>query len=111
MEFLASVDHVGLCYCFSGYYLYIESSSPRKNGDKATLISPDVSSVGQSCLSFKAHMYGSTINTLSISMVEGGRKTMLLEITGNQGNKWYPYEVDLPSGGPYKVIIINLCFY
>ena len=83
--------------------MYIETSYPRRNGDKATLISPDIISCLPSCLSFKAHMYGKDINRLRIDMVLGGSRTMLLETIGNQGNKWHSYDVDLPRGGPYKV--------
>ena len=83
--------------------MYIETSYPRRNGDKATLISPDIISSLPSCLSFNAHMYGKDINRLRIDMVQGGSRTMLLETIGNQGNKWHSYDVDLPRGGPYKV--------
>ena len=44
-------------------------------------------------------------------MVDGGSKTTMLELTGNSGNKWIPYEVDLPAGGPYKVAIISTSFF
>ena len=44
-------------------------------------------------------------------MVQGGIKTTIFELTGNKGNKWSPYEVNLPAGGPYKVVIINITFF
>ena len=84
--------------------MYIETSYPRRNGDSATLISPDISSGKPTCLRFKAHMYGSSINTLRIDKIEGSAKTALFTKVGNQGNKWLSFNVDLPAGGPYKVI-------
>ena len=83
--------------------MYIETSYPRVTGDKATLISPDISSSIPICLSFKAHMYGKDIDRLRIDMIKGSSRTMLLETIGDQGNKWQSYDVDLPPGGPYKV--------
>ncbi|CAH3189514.1 unnamed protein product, partial [Porites evermanni] len=41
-----------------GYYMYIETSSPRRPGDKAMLASPKYSSARGKCLQFWYHMYG-----------------------------------------------------
>ena len=50
------------CFCIAGYYLYIESSSPRLLNDTARIYSPvygaDSSSGG--CFTFWYHMYGSS---------------------------------------------------
>ena len=87
--------------------MYIETSYPRRNGDSATLISPDISSSIPICLSFKAHMYGKDIDRLRIDMIKGSSRTLLLEKIGDQGNKWQSYNVDLPPGGPYKVDLVK----
>ncbi|XP_025084901.1 MAM and LDL-receptor class A domain-containing protein 1-like [Pomacea canaliculata] len=52
-----SKDHTGS----GGYYVYLESSWPRKIGDKADLISSIMSpteELGSSCFTFWYHMYG-----------------------------------------------------
>ena len=61
-----------LC-CVSGHYMYIETSAPRKQGDKARLLSEDfepTSSRGR-CVKFWYHMYGATIGTLRILVKTG----------------------------------------
>ena len=67
--------------------MYIETSSPRTNGDNAKLeFSVPYSEVGrESCLTFYYHMYGSTINTLK---VYNGNSTVFRK-SGNQGNQWF----------------------
>ena len=50
-----------------GHYMYIETSAPRNAGDKARLVSPQVTPSGQrnACrFTFWYHMYGSNIDTL-----------------------------------------------
>ena len=102
--FLHFIPFLSFSLCLVGYYMYIETSSPRVNGDTATLISPDYRSFNTTCLSFKAHMYGSGIGTLKIEKIEGNSKTVLFTKAGNQQNKWHSFSVNLQSGGPYKVI-------
>ncbi|CAB4045387.1 MAM and LDL-receptor class A domain-containing 2-like, partial [Paramuricea clavata] len=47
----------------SGWYLYIEASSPRRPNDKARLISPSTAET-KSCLLFFYHMYGHDVGKL-----------------------------------------------
>ena len=89
----------------SGYYLFIEASFPRKRGDKAILTSPNIRSASKACLQFKAHMYGRGIGALKIETVKGSTRTTIFSKSGAQGNIWQSYNVDLPAGGPYKVLI------
>ena len=59
---------------YTGHYMYIEASSPRKLGDNARLSSPIYSkSTVPSCLKFWYHMYGSTMGTLNVYAVLSGR--------------------------------------
>ena len=101
---LSSVFDYEFVHFIADAYLYIETSQPRKRGNKATLISPEIRWAGPGCLSFKAHMYGRGIGSLKVEKLEGSQRTELFEKVGNQGNKWLTFKVDLPSGGPYKVI-------
>ena len=42
----------------TGYYMFIETSSPQSEGDKARLISPVQSYKTGKCLTFWYHAYG-----------------------------------------------------
>ena len=73
--------------------MYIETSSPRRPGDKAMLASPKYSSATGKCLQFWYHMYGSHIGTLNvyIKRILLGRVTYSLSWSrsGNHGNQWW----------------------
>lgn len=66
--------------------MYIETSSPRKHGERANLkvAVPNMYNGEKTCLSFYYHMYGTTVQTLK---VYSGRKEVF-NISGNQENKW-----------------------
>ena len=66
--------------------MYIETSSPRRYGDRAKLdFSVSRSDIGKlSCLKFYYHMYGADINTLNV--YNGNSK--IFTKRGNQGNRW-----------------------
>ena len=54
-------------FCFSGHYMFIETSAPRIRGDNALLLSPQhPASSGDVCVTFYYHMHGSTIGTLNL---------------------------------------------
>ena len=94
------VNLIGLlCTCFKGSflflgkYLFIETSSPRKVGDKAWLVS-DYFNKSVSCFTFWYHMFGGTIGSLNIYQQPlGGQRTLLWRLTGNKGNKWFSGQV------------------
>ena len=95
----------------SGWYLYIEASYPRRNGDYATLTSPDIRSSSAACLKFKAHMYGeyphAMKGSLEIVKIDGNTTNTIFSKSGSQGHNWISYNADLPIGGPYKVLIYH----
>ena len=78
--------------------MYIETSSPRRQGDNAKL-SRTVSLNGNSCLKFFYHMYGSSMGTLRVTV--GGQK--VFEQSGNKGNAWNKAELPLPGSGLKEV--------
>ena len=78
----------------AGYYMYIETSSPRVDGDNA-IIDSHVTLNGNSCLRFYYHMYGSSVKTLNVKV---GNKMVFTE-SGDQGNKWNYAEVRLQENG------------
>ncbi len=68
---LPCVSTVCVFVCFSGFFMYIETSRPRKDGDTARLLSPTFSVTPKNpvsitsppvyCFSFYYHMYGKHI--------------------------------------------------
>lgn len=94
--------------CISGHYMYIETSAPRKQGDKARLLSEDFAPTTSSgrCLKFWYHMYGATIGTLRILVKTGPgnqSETAIWELSGNFGNQWYSGQAPVTSGVMYQV--------
>ena len=66
-------------FCFSGHYMFIETSAPRIRGDNALLLSPQhPASSGDVCVTFYYHMHGSTIGTLNLRV---GHLLLLLDST------------------------------
>ena len=73
---------------YSGYYIHIETSYPRKEGDNALLVLKPVN--GTVCLRFYYHMYGEDIGSLNV-YVNGNR---VFHKNSNQGNKWLLGEIE-----------------
>ena len=86
-------------FLFVGYYMYIEASSPRRQGDYAVLSSPAVPFRGLTCVTFYYHMRGATIGTLTVTV--NGR--LLFSRSGNQGNAWLKAQVNTFAFGLHKV--------
>ena len=77
----------------AGNYLFIETSSPRRPGDKAWLVS-DYFNKSVSCFTFWYHMYGNSIGTLNIyRQPYRGQRVLVWKLSGNKGNKWYSGQV------------------
>ena len=72
-------------------YVYIETASPRRQGDNAKLEKSGLSFNTKKCLSFYYHMYGNTIGTLNVYV--GSNKVFTK--SGNQGNKWNKASVNI----------------
>ena len=76
-----------------GKYMFIETSTPRRQGDKARLYSErftPTSLVG-SCIKFWYHMYGNAIGTLNVLVKTGAGNSsedIVWTLSGNQQNKW-----------------------
>ncbi|XP_035827621.1 MAM and LDL-receptor class A domain-containing protein 1-like [Aplysia californica] len=94
----------------NGHYIFIESSSPRKQNDTARLISPTYSqsSSNQHCLSFYYHMYGVDIGTLNVYQVKSGASNNLgsprWSFSYDIGRGWRKAEVTLDLDGSYQVV-------
>lgn len=92
--------------------MYIETSAPRKQGDKARLLSEDFSpttSRGR-CVKFWYHMYGNTIGTLRLLVKTGPgnqSETVIWELSGNFGDQWYSAQAPVSSAKMYQVKVDN----
>ena len=85
--------------------MYIETSSPRVQGDNAKLKSPSLKFSGNMCLGFFYHMYGSNIGSLKVSI--NGKE--VFSRSGNKGNAWLKASVSISSiTGSHQVRDISL---
>ena len=90
----------------SGHYMFIESSAPRKTGDRATIVSElfkPTSSFSGRCLQFYRHMYGPHIGELNVYTRVGSTDTKIWTESGNQGNSWIQSQVPVFSKQPFRV--------
>lgn len=85
--------HELMLYLSVGRYMYIETSSPRRFGDKAKLeYSVPSSDIGKlACVTFYYHMYGYTINTLNVF----NGYTRVFTKSGNQGFEWFKAKMNM----------------
>ena len=90
-----------------GYYMYIETSAPRRPNDTARLISPVVRGNGTvvtRCVKFYYHMYGPHVNSLSVYTRSNGRyDAPLWRKNGTQGPSWRYGEVQVKTGNSFQV--------
>ena len=84
---------------FTGYYMYIETSSPRQPGDNAKLQSPKLQFSGNMCLKFFYHMYGSNIGEFKVEI----NGVIVFSKSGDQKNTWHEMKKDLNLSGMYTV--------
>ena len=81
-----------------GKYMYIETSSPRRPGDKAKLVFTVPNNGEMSCLSFYYHMHGASVGTLNV--YNGNSK--VVNISGQQSNYWIMVERNIIMNGSVR---------
>ncbi|XP_062406258.1 MAM domain-containing glycosylphosphatidylinositol anchor protein 2-like [Sardina pilchardus] len=100
-----------------GFYMYIETSRPRKLGDKARLVSPVFNVAPKTpygltnpptyCFSFFYHMYGKHIGTLNAFLKQKGQsasaESPVWTLTGNQGDRWRQAKVSVHPTASFQV--------
>ena len=87
-----------------GYYIFTESSSPRRRNHNAILYSAKMQSDGQSrCMDFYYHMYGEGIGSLYIEVEYNGKKHLVFQKSGDQQNIWRygKAKLDVPYGNDF----------
>ncbi|XP_022809605.1 MAM and LDL-receptor class A domain-containing protein 1-like [Stylophora pistillata] len=89
----------------SGYYIYIETSRPRKMGDTARLTSPWLR--GLHCMMFYYYMYGSSMGcvVMYIRRQAADRLQPLWFKSKNQGKGWKQGQVSINDTSSYQIII------
>ena len=91
-----------------GHYLYIESSAPRRSGDKARIDSPSYpATTGTgSCLTFWYSMYGRSIGALNVYLRQGTSSQLqspIWTMSGNQGNAWRVAQTTITSAIAFRM--------
>ena len=86
------------------WYAYVEASSPNI-GTNARLATDLLAFTGGETLSFRYHMLGTSMGTLSVQAVSSsGAATTLWSQSGNQGSAWQQAVVSLASlNGDYRI--------
>ena len=89
----------------TGYYMFIETSSPQKPTDKARLMSEEFQRTGSGgrCVKFWYHMYGTTIDTLNVWISSNGSRGEIWSLSGNKGDKWNYGQAPVSSSAVYQV--------
>ncbi|XP_071956933.1 MAM and LDL-receptor class A domain-containing protein 1-like [Antedon mediterranea] len=88
-----------------GYYVYIETSSPRVSGDSAILKSGDLAPTSNNyCLEFWYHMFGPDVANLNVYLKIAGVKNLIWTKTGTQANEWRIAHETVSSALNYEII-------
>lgn len=77
-----------------GGYIYIETSSPRKLGDKFLIRSPSFTLSDSYCFSYFYNMNGVAINAFQLK----DHNKVLQQFNGNKGDVWRKSQVTLTPG-------------
>jgi len=85
--------------------MFIETSSPRVQGDNAYLVSQSLDATTGSgvCMSFWHHMYGATIGTLKVWVRINNTNILRWQRSGNKGDTWFQGQISITSNVPYQV--------
>ncbi|XP_057302549.1 zinc metalloproteinase nas-27-like [Hydractinia symbiolongicarpus] len=86
----------------SDMYVYLEASGIPP-GSTHTLISPVFKSSSQACISFNYHMYGASMGSLELNLIQGNLKTQLFSESGDRGNQWKSTSKDFRTSRDYQL--------
>ncbi|XP_036360425.1 MAM and LDL-receptor class A domain-containing protein 1-like isoform X2 [Octopus sinensis] len=79
----------------SGYYIYIETSRPRRQDDTASLISSPISPISNGCFRFWYHMYGADVDTLTVYNASGKSRSPLWRKQGTVDEFWHQAIIEI----------------
>eukprot|EP00063_Salmo_salar_P090695 XP_014065530.1 PREDICTED: MAM domain-containing glycosylphosphatidylinositol anchor protein 2-like isoform X1 [Salmo salar] len=111
-----SSDRVG---SKQGFYMYIETSRPRLEGEKARLLTPTFNVAPKSpygtvtaaptyCFGFYYHMYGKHIGALNAYLRQKGHSgsdSSLWNLVGNQGDRWKQAKVNIHPIASFQLVL------
>ncbi|KAI4899926.1 hypothetical protein NFI96_010930, partial [Prochilodus magdalenae] len=90
----------------SGHYLYLETSYPQLEGDMARIAGPTFSYHSRECkMVFYLHMSGEGCGFLNVYLTTKSFRSLLLNLSGHQGNYWSRQEVPLSSTEHFQIMI------
>ncbi|XP_015206049.1 MAM domain-containing glycosylphosphatidylinositol anchor protein 2 isoform X1 [Lepisosteus oculatus] len=100
-----------------GFYMYIETSRPRREGEKARLLTPIFNVAPKNpygatnsayCFSFYYHMYGRHIGTLNAYLRLKGQTSLespMWTLSGNQGERWWQARVNIHPTSSFQMML------
>ncbi|XP_050969614.1 MAM and LDL-receptor class A domain-containing protein 1 [Labeo rohita] len=89
----------------SGHYLYLEGSFPQATGHIARIVGPHFRHCSRECkMFFYVHMSGDGIGTLNVYLSTNSNRSLLLSLTGNQGNYWRRQELHISSADNFRIM-------
>ncbi|XP_061781132.1 MAM domain-containing glycosylphosphatidylinositol anchor protein 2 [Nerophis lumbriciformis] len=95
-----------------GFYMYIETSRPRLEGDKARLLSPSFNTASRGaatyCLAFYYHMHGKHIGALNVLLRQKGQTATdasVWSLSGNHGDRWQRAAVNIHPTAAFQVVM------
>ncbi|WAR02785.1 MLRP2-like protein [Mya arenaria] len=93
----------------TGYYVYIETSAPRRLGDAARLVSPVFQSTTASSkcfFNFYYNMYGRTIGSLNVYIrTQDLSVSQIWSRSGSKPNVWTRGSINLVYNQPFEIIV------
>ena len=93
--------------------MYLEASSPRRQGDRCWLVSPRFSATTNTCFQFWYSMSGQGIGSLSVIVKypDAGTNTTVWSLSGDQGNRWIQGQVPITASRNYQAWLYILYTY
>ncbi|XP_033122121.1 MAM and LDL-receptor class A domain-containing protein 1-like, partial [Anneissia japonica] len=91
---------------FQGFYIYIETSSPRNLNDIARLWTMTYPATNGTCVQWFYHMYGATVNRLSVYIANTADTlgTPVWSIRNEQGNVWRRGQIFVQTSSAYQIV-------
>ncbi|XP_033124021.1 MAM and LDL-receptor class A domain-containing protein 1-like isoform X2 [Anneissia japonica] len=89
-----------------GFYMYIETSNPRNYNQTARIWTPSYPATNGTCVEWFYHMYGATVNTLNVYIINTGGTvgTPVWTKRDDQGNLWRLGQISVKTTSAYEIV-------
>ena len=98
-------------YLFTGQYIYVESSYPRRRGDRADLKSIQFGPTGTRCLNFWFNVHGTNMGALKVMTAPSNNTnatTLIWQVSQRDfGVAWQNGRVSFSSSVPFNVSLFE----